>query len=25
LAAYRVTVRVDGPKNAVGYVQTVMR
>lgn len=25
LAAYRLTVRVDGPKNAVGYVQTVIR
>lgn len=24
-AAYRLTVRVEGPKNAVSYVQTIMR
>lgn len=24
-AAYRLTVRVDGPQNTVGYVQTVLR
>lgn len=25
LAAYRLSVRVDGPKNTVGYVQTILR